>query len=70
MMHDGSEDRLIKMPDAAKMLGVHPRTVRRRIAEGVLKGFCKVGRCARISYLSVCDYRQSLIKASRIELKV
>lgn len=70
MMHDGSEDRLIKMPDAAKMLGVHPRTVRRRIAEGVLKGFCKVGRCARISYLSVCDYRQRLIKASRIELKV
>ena len=48
MMHDGSEDRLIKMPDAAKMLGVHPRTVRQRIAEGVLKGFCKVGRCAQV----------------------
>lgn len=65
-MYDESKDKLIKMPEAAMMLGVNPRTVRRRIAEGVLKGFCKVGRCARISYLSVCEYRQSLINASRV----
>lgn len=65
-MNDARQDKFITMADAAAMLCVHPRTVRRLIAEGALQGFGKVRRCARISYLSVSDYMQSLIKASRV----
>lgn len=38
---------LISLQDAAARAGVHPRTIRRRIADGTIEGF-KVGRLVRV----------------------
>ena len=56
----GSEtkaDALVKVTDAARMLGVSSRTVWRMIADGQLT-VCRVRSCTRLSLTQVSSYLQ------------
>ena len=57
---NGSEtkpDALVKVTDAARMLGVSSRTIWRMIADGQLS-VCRVRSCTRLSLAQVSGYFQ------------
>ena len=50
----------IKIGEAAEMLGVCSRTIRRLSQLGELPPIVKIGRSARISYQAILDYAAKL----------
>ena len=51
---------LVSIEDAAHMLSVSPRTVRRKCDAGVLPQIVKIGHSSRISYQGLLDYISKL----------
>ena len=58
----GAHPRLIDLHEAGTMLGVHPRTIRRKVATGELAGFKLGPRCMRVELADVL----ALIESTRV----
>ena len=51
---------LVSLKEAARMLGVSDRTIRRMCDAGVLPKIVKIGHLSRISYQGVLDFISSV----------
>lgn len=52
---------LVRLPEAAEVLGVHPKTLRRRITDGVVTGY-RLG--PRLIYIDIDEVREALLRES------
>lgn len=60
-MTNNTINRFISLCEAAKLLGVCVKTIRRLVARHELPGIVKVGRCARLCLSDILSYQQRLL---------